>query len=63
MATSHFFTLIPIYGSAYGGAIFKMNKEAILPSTLGLPIGKIVNDYCSMLVLEAVGFSQELLPP
>ena len=39
------------------------NKEAILSATLGLPIGKIVTDYCSMLVLEAVGFSQELLPP
>ena len=39
------------------------NKEAILSATLGLPIGKIVTDYCSMLVLEAVGVSQELLPP
>ena len=66
MATLHFFTLIPIYSSVYAGTFLKcqhQNKEAILSATLGLPIGKIVTDYCSMLVLEAVCFSQELYPP
>ena len=39
------------------------NIEAMLPRALGFRIGKRVTDYCSILVLEAVGFSQELLPP
>ena len=38
-------------------------KEAILSSALCFPIGKRVTDHCSILVPEAVGFSQELLPP
>ena len=39
------------------------NIEAMLPRALGFPIGKRVTDHCPILVLEAVGFSQELLPP
>ena len=39
------------------------NKEAMLSTALGFPIGNRVTDHCSILVPEAVGFSQELLPP
>ena len=39
------------------------NQEAMLSSALGFPKGKIVTDHCSILLPEAVGFSQELLPP
>ena len=39
------------------------NKEAMLSTALGFPVGKRVTDHCSILVPEAVGFPQELLPP
>ena len=39
------------------------NKENILLTVFGFPIGKRVTNYYSILVSEAVGFSQELLPP
>ena len=35
----------------------------MLSTALGFPTGKRVTDYCSILVPEAVGFPQELLPP
>ena len=34
------------------------NKQTILSTALGFPIGKRVTDYCPILVSEAVGFSQ-----
>ena len=39
------------------------NKEAMFSSALGFPKGKIVADHCSILLPEAVGFSQDLLSP
>ena len=39
------------------------NKKAMLSTALGFPIGKRVTDHYSILVPEAVGLSQELLPP
>ena len=39
------------------------HKEAMLFTALGFPIGKKVTDHCFILVLEAVGFPQELLSP
>ena len=38
------------------------NKEAMLSTALGFPIGTRVIDHSSILVPEAVGFSQKLLP-
>ena len=38
------------------------NKEAMLSTVLGSPLGERVTDRCSLLVLDTVGFSQELLP-
>ena len=38
------------------------NKEVRLSTALGFPIGTRVTDHCSILVLEAAAFSQELLP-
>ena len=38
------------------------NKEAMLSTALGFPIDERVTDHCSILALEAVGVSQELLP-
>ena len=35
----------------------------MLSTAFGFPIGKGDTDHCSILVPEAVGFSQELLPP
>ena len=56
----------PIYGLACTDTTLKChpkNKETVLPTALGFPIGKRVTDHCSILVLETVGFSKELLPP
>ena len=39
------------------------NKEAMLSTVLSFPIGKRITDHCPVLVVEAAGFSQELLPP
>ena len=39
------------------------NMETMLSTALGFPIGKRVTDHCSILAPEAIGFSQELLPP
>ena len=39
------------------------NKEIMLSTVLGFSIGKRITDHCSILVPEAVGFSQELLLP
>ena len=39
------------------------NKEVMLSTALRFPIGKRVTEHCSILVLEAVVFSQELLAP
>ena len=39
------------------------NKETMLSTALAFPVGKRVIDHCSILVPEAVDFSQELLPP
>ena len=39
------------------------NKKGMFSTAPGFPIGKRVTDYCSILVPEAAGFSQELLPP
>ena len=36
------------------------NKEVMLPTALGFPIGKRVTDHCSILVPEAVSFPQKL---
>ena len=38
-------------------------KEAMLSTALCFPIDKRVTDHCFILVPEALGFSQELLPP
>ena len=39
------------------------NIETMLFTAVGFPTGKRVTGHCSILVLEAVGFPQELLPP
>ena len=39
------------------------NIEAMLFTALGFPIAERATDHCSILVTQAVGFSQELLPP
>ena len=39
------------------------SQEVILSTALGFPISKRITDLCSILVREAVVFSQELLPP
>ena len=54
------------YGSGYADTTLKcqpQNKETMMSTTLGFPIGKRVSDHWSILVPEAVGFSKELLPP
>ena len=38
-------------------------KEAMLSTALGFLIDERVTEHCSILVPDAVGFSQELLPP
>ena len=40
-----------------------LHKETMLSTALGFSIGNRVTDHCSILIPEAVGFSQELLPP
>ena len=61
-----FVASFPIYGLACARSTLKcqpQNKEAMLSTALGFPVGKRVTDHCSNLVLEDVGFSKELLPP
>ena len=61
-----FFCNISDYGSAYADATLKMstqNIETMLFTALGFPISKRVTDHSSILAPEAIGFSQELLPP
>ena len=41
----------------------KNDMETMLSTALGFPIHKRVADHCSILTLEAIGFSQVLLPP
>ena len=62
----NFCCIIPGYGSMYADTTIKTStseQETMLSSALGFPISKRVTDHCSILVPEAVGFSQELLPP
>ena len=56
----------PDYGSTYADTTIKMStseQETMLSTALDFPTGKRVIDHCSILVPDAVGFSQELLPP
>ena len=57
---------MPDYSSAYADSPFKMSipkHRGHMSIALSFPIDKRVTDHCSILVPEAVGFSQELLPP
>ena len=49
------------YAQALHSKCQPQNKE-VRTTALGFPIGKRVTDHCPILVPEAVGFSQELLP-
>ena len=51
---SHIHTLLSKY--------LLQSVDAMLPTALGFPKGKRVTGDCSILVLEAVGFFQKLLP-
>ena len=62
----NFCCITPDYGSMYADTTIKTSnseQETMLSTALGFPTGKRVTDHCSILVPEAVGFSQELLPP
>ena len=62
----NFCCVTPDYSSTYAGTTIKMSnseQETMLSTALGFPTRKKVTDHCSILVPEAVGFSQELLPP
>ena len=62
----YFCCIIPDYGSAYADTTLKMStpeqKDHVVYSSW-FPIGKRVTDHRSFLAPEAIGFSQELLPP
>ena len=62
----NFCCIPPDYGSTYADTIIKTStseQETMLSTGLGFPVGKKVTDHCFILVPEAVGFSQALLPP
>ena len=61
-----FYCITPNYGPAYTDTTLKMltsEQETMLSTPLDFPTGKRVTDHCFILMSEAVGFSQELLPP
>ena len=61
-----FCCITPDYSSTYTDTTIitsTSEKETMLSTALGFPTGKRVNDHSSILVPEAVGFPQDLLPP